>query len=138
MAGKKKRALMAAEKRAARKVSAKKRATKSGATKKRGPKKGAASKGSAGPRAARAAVTGNHMPPASKLYSPGEVVRASDVSRQVLHNYTVLGLLQPAEVTETNRRYYDERVFRRLQLIKRMLTSGYTLGDLREVFRWQD
>lgn len=73
-----------------------------------------------------------------KLYSPGEVVRASGISRQVLHNYTVLGLLQPAEVTRTNRRYYDERVFGRIRLIRRMLESGYRLHDLREAFKWED
>ena len=73
-----------------------------------------------------------------KLYSPGEIVRHSGISRQVLHNYTVLGLLVPAEVTPTNRRYYDERVFGRIELIQRMLASGYRLGDLRETFRWED
>ncbi len=73
-----------------------------------------------------------------KLYGPGEVVRASGISRQVLHNYTVLGLLQPAEVTRTNRRYYDERVFGRIKLIRRMLESGYRLHDLREAFKWED
>ncbi len=73
-----------------------------------------------------------------KLYGPGEVVRASGISRQVLHNYTVLGLLQPAEVTRTSRRYYDERVFGRIKLIRRMLESGYRLHDLREAFKWED
>jgi hypothetical protein len=76
--------------------------------------------------------------PARKLYSVGEVVKASGISRQVLHNYTVLGLLRPAERTPTNRRYYDESVFRRVKLIRRMLGTGYTLQDLREVFPWED
>ena len=81
------------------------------------------------------AAKGSHP---KKLYSPGEVVRASGISRQVLHNYTVLGLLRPAEVTRTGRRYYDERVFGRIGLIRRMLASGYRLGDLRETFTWED
>ena len=76
--------------------------------------------------------------PARKLYSVGEVVKASGISRQVLHNYTVLGLLRPAERTPTNRRYYDESVFRRVKLIRRMLGTGYTLQDLREVFPWEE
>jgi len=74
--------------------------------------------------------------PAQALYSPGEVVARSGISRQVLHNYTVLGLLRPAERTETGRRYYDASVFRRIRLIRRMLDAGYTLQSLREIFPW--
>jgi DNA-binding transcriptional MerR regulator len=73
-----------------------------------------------------------------KLYSVGEVVKQSGISRQVLHNYTVLGLLRVAERTPTNRRYYDEAVFRRIKLIRKMLDSGYTLQSLREIFPWED
>ena len=76
--------------------------------------------------------------PDKTLYSVGEVVKRSGVSRQVLHNYTVLGLLRPAERTATNRRYYDESTFRRIELIRRMLKSGYTLQSLRELFPWED
>ncbi len=79
-----------------------------------------------------------NAPDRKKLYPVGEVVRASGISRQVLHNYTVLGLLQPAEVTPTGRRHYDERVFSRIKLIRRMLASGYRLTDLRETFKWED
>ncbi len=77
-------------------------------------------------------------PPEEKLYSVGEVVRTAGISRQVLHNYTVLGLLRPAERTATNRRYYDDSAFRRIKLIRRMLESGYTLQSLREIFSWED
>lgn len=73
-----------------------------------------------------------------KLYSVGEVVRQSGISRQVLHNYTVLGLLKVASRTPTNRRYYDDTVFRRIALVRKMLDSGYTLQSLREIFPWQD
>jgi DNA-binding transcriptional MerR regulator len=76
--------------------------------------------------------------PGRVLYSVGEVVEQGGISRQVLHNYTVLGLLRPAERTPGGRRYYDESVFRRIRLIRRMLDSGYTLQALREIFPWQD
>ena len=101
--------------------------------------KGKAGKGTGRktPGGAEAALPAGATPP-RKLYSSGEVVRASGISRQVLHNYTVLGLLQPVEVTDTNRRYYDERVFGRIRLVRRMLASGYRLTDLRETFRWED
>ena len=74
--------------------------------------------------------------PAQVLYSPGEVVTRAGISRQDLHNYTVLGLLSPAERTNTGRRYYDASVFRRIRLIRRMLDAGYTLQALREIFPW--
>ena len=97
--------------------------------KRRGPLK-ATKAGAGGP--------GSGDPPAGKLYSAGEVVRIAGISRQVLHSYTVLGLLHPAERTATNRRYYAEPVFRRIRLIRRMLESGYTLQSLREIFPWED
>jgi DNA-binding transcriptional MerR regulator len=81
-------------------------------------------------------TTGADAP--KKLYSVGEVVKQSGISRQVLHNYTVLGLLRVAERTPTNRRYYDEAVFRRIKLIRKMLDSGYTLQSLRDIFPWEE
>ena len=77
------------------------------------------------------------MPPEKELYSVGEVVERSGISRQVLHNYTVIGLVRPAERTATGRRYYDESALRRIELIRRMLKSGYTLQALRELFPWE-
>ena len=35
------------------------------------------------------------------------------------------------------RRYYDESALRRIELIRRMLKSGYTLQALRELFPWE-
>ena len=75
-------------------------------------------------------------PPKVKLYSAREVSEHAGISRQVLHNYTVMGLLAPAKRTPTNRLYFDGSVFRRIELIRRMLRSGYTLQALRELFPW--
>jgi hypothetical protein len=75
-------------------------------------------------------------PPERRLYSVGEVLKRSGISRQVLHNYTVIGLITPAERTPKGRRYYGESAFRRIELIRRMLKSGYTLQALRELFPW--
>ncbi len=75
-------------------------------------------------------------PPAVKLYSAREVCEHAGRSRQVLHPYTVMGLLAPAKRTPTNRLYFDESVFRRIELIRRMLRSGYTLQALRALFPW--
>jgi DNA-binding transcriptional MerR regulator len=45
-----------------------------------------------------------------------------------------LGLVTPAEVTDTGRRLFDDSVFSRLELIKQLNQSGYTLRDIRETF----
>ena len=73
-----------------------------------------------------------------RLYSVGEVVALSGISRQMVHNYTVLGLIEPVARTSSRRRYYDGAALRRIRLIRRMLDSGYTLQALRELFPWQE
>jgi len=69
-----------------------------------------------------------------RLYRTEEVLRATGISRQVLYRYITLGLITPAEVTRTGRRLFDEGVFRRLELIRELNQSGYTLRDIRETF----
>jgi DNA-binding transcriptional MerR regulator len=54
-----------------------------------------------------------------KLYKIGEVMKYSDLSRQTIHNYTMLGLILPAERTESGHRLYGEGVFERLKKIER-------------------
>lgn len=55
--------------------------------------------------------------PPKKLFKIGEVMRYSGVSRQTLHNYTMLGLITEEERTESGHRLYDESVFARLEEI---------------------
>lgn len=53
-----------------------------------------------------------------KLYKIGEVMRHSGLSRQTIHNYTMLGLLTEDERTESGHRLYGEGVFERIERIK--------------------
>jgi len=69
-----------------------------------------------------------------RLYRTEEVLRATGISRQVLYRYITLGFITPAEVTETGRRLFDESVFSRLELIRELNQSGYTLREIRETF----
>jgi len=71
---------------------------------------------------------------APRLLSTGEVVKRSGVSRQVLYQYTTLGLVEEAETTPAGHRRFDEGVFRRLELIRALNASGYTLRDIKEIF----
>ena len=50
-----------------------------------------------------------NQPP--KHYKIGEVMRYSGLSRQTLHNYTMLGLITPVTRTESGHRLYGADVF---------------------------
>ena len=69
-----------------------------------------------------------------KLFKIGEVMRYSKVSRQTIHNYTVLGLITEAERTESGHRLYDEGVFERLHLVEE-LKGRMTLMEIKEYLK---
>jgi DNA-binding transcriptional MerR regulator len=58
-----------------------------------------------------------------KLFKIGEVMRYSGLSRQTIHNWTVLGLLTEEERTESGHRLYGEEVFERIERIKELRDS---------------
>ncbi len=70
--------------------------------------------------------------PVEKLFRIGEVMRYSGLSRQTVHNYTVLGLITERERTEGGHRLYPEEVFDRLERIKE-LRKTKTLNEIREI-----
>jgi MerR family mercuric resistance operon transcriptional regulator len=65
-----------------------------------------------------------------KLYRIGEVMRYSGLSRQTVHNYTLLGLISETERTEGGHRLYPEEVFDRLSRIQE-LKKTRTLKEIR-------
>ena len=67
-----------------------------------------------------------------KLYKIGELIERSGLSRQTLHNYTMLGLIEPARRTPTGHRLYDEATFERLDRIK-ALRDSKTLLEIKEL-----
>jgi DNA-binding transcriptional MerR regulator len=69
-----------------------------------------------------------------KLYKIGEVMRYSGLSRQTIHNYTMLGLLTEAERTDSNHRLYDEDVFARIERIKE-LREKRTLKEIIRILK---
>ena len=70
----------------------------------------------------------------SQLFKSGELARHAGVSRQVVHEYAQLGLIQPARKTPGGHRLFDEAALRRLILIRDLVESGYTLRDIRTTF----
>ena len=71
---------------------------------------------------------------AEKLYKTGEVLRRTGFSRQSFYQYLTLGLIKEARVTAGGHHLFDESVFTRLKIIKRLNRTGYTLRDIKEVF----
>ena len=69
--------------------------------------------------------------PPRKLYKIGEVIQYSGISRQTLHNYTVLGLITEEERTPSGHRLYGESVFERLERIQD-LKVRMSLKEVRE------
>jgi DNA-binding transcriptional MerR regulator len=75
------------------------------------------------------------VPP--KLFKIGEVMRYSGMSRQMIHNYTVIGLIREANRTPSGHRLYDEGVFARLQRV-RSLQSHMTLQEIKELLEREE
>lgn len=69
-----------------------------------------------------------------QLLSIGKAAAEAGVSRQTLQYYLMLGLLEPADVTSTGRRKFDDNSIQRIRLIKKLNDSGYPLRAIRELF----
>ena len=68
-----------------------------------------------------------------KLYRIGEVMRYSGLSRQMIHNYTMMRLIQEAERTEAGHRLYGEEVFEQLARIQKLRRTK-TLREIQDIF----
>ena len=75
---------------------------------------------------------GLRRPRPPKLYRIGEVVEYSGMSRQTIHNYTAMGLLQENRWTRGGHRLYDESVFERLDLISDLKAQNKSLENIRD------
>ncbi len=72
-----------------------------------------------------------------KLYRIGEVVRHTPFTRQTIHNYTTMGLIQETDWTQGGHRLYDETVFERLATIME-LRKTRTLVEIRKILRQRE
>jgi DNA-binding transcriptional MerR regulator len=64
----------------------------------------------------------------------GAAAKRAGVTRQSLQYYLMVGLLEPAEVTQTGRRLFDQKSIERIKLIKKLNGLGYPLRDIKEIF----
>lgn len=65
-----------------------------------------------------------------KLWKVGDLARFVGISRQAIHNYTLLGLIQEADRTPAGHRLFDDGAFARLQKIERLKAKGLTLTEI--------
>lgn len=70
-----------------------------------------------------------------RLWKVGELVRHSGLTRQTIHNYCLLGLLQEAGRTPSGHRLYDERAFRRLERIETLKRAGKGLAEIADLLQ---
>ena len=70
----------------------------------------------------------------AKLFKIGEIVQHTRVSRQTIHNYTIMGLIKEAGWTQGGHRLYDEQVFHRLSQIM-ALRKTKTLSEIKDIIR---
>ena len=68
------------------------------------------------------------------LMAIGTAAKKAGISRQSLQYYIMLGLLEPTETSQTNRRLFDEKDINRIKMIKKLNDSGYPLRAIRELF----
>ncbi len=73
----------------------------------------------------------------TKLYRIGEVIRYTPFSRQTIHNYTTMGLIQESDWTDGGHRLYDESVFPRLSMIIELRKSK-TLAEIKNILTQND
>jgi len=69
-----------------------------------------------------------------KLLRISDAADAAGVSRQSVEYYVMLGLIRPIRRSGRRGRYFDDKLVRRIQLIRRLNRSGYTLRDIRETY----
>lgn len=68
-----------------------------------------------------------------KLYRVGEIMEYSGLSRQTVHLYTQMRLIQETRRTAAGYRLYDETVFEQIQLIKTLQEKGHTLLEIKDL-----
>ncbi len=73
----------------------------------------------------------------ARCYRIGDVIRHTPLSRQTIHNYTIMGLIQEVEWTQGGHRLYDESVFDRLSRIMDLRRTK-TLSQIRDLLRKEE
>jgi len=68
------------------------------------------------------------------LLPTGVAAERAGVTCQSLQYYLMMRLLEPAAVTKTGRRLFDQKSVERIKLVKKLNDLGYPLREIREIF----
>jgi MerR family transcriptional regulator, copper efflux regulator len=69
----------------------------------------------------------------------GQAARASGVSAKMIRYYEQIGLVRPAERTDSNYRSFDERNVNELRFIKRARSLGFSVEEIANLLSlWRD
>lgn len=69
------------------------------------------------------------------MYRTGEITHFTGISRQTLHIYTQIGLIQEAKRSASGQRLFDESVFSSLEKIKQYQSRKLTLVQIKKKLR---
>jgi len=78
------------------------------------------------------------LPPVPAVYSPAKLAAATGVSTDALRFYERKGLLPPAPRAANGRRVYPAGALHRVRVLRSALSLGFTVAELREIFRIRD
>ena len=68
-----------------------------------------------------------------KLFRVGEIIEYTSLSRQTVHLYTQMRLIEEQRRTASGYRLYHESVFERIEIIKKLQSNGYTLLEIKDI-----
>lgn len=71
----------------------------------------------------------------SELFRIGEVVKRTGFTRQQIHNFLTMGLISENDRTAGGHRLFSNEVFKRLSMIRGLLSQGYHLADIPRTFK---
>ena len=60
-----------------------------------------------------------------------QAAKAAGVSKQTIEYYIMLGLIEPITTKGSRRRFFDDKLIKRIKLIHELNASGYTLREIR-------
>lgn len=78
--------------------------------------------------------SGKSPTPAGQLMRISKAAEAAGVSKQTVEYYIMLGMVEPIREAGSRSRFFDDRLVRRIRLIRRLNDSGYTLRSIRQTY----
>jgi DNA-binding transcriptional MerR regulator len=73
-----------------------------------------------------------------KLLRSGELARMAGVSSDLLRHYERIGIVQPPHRAANGYRQYPLKTLKRVQVVRRSLSLGFTLPELARIFAVRD